>query len=71
MIHQLAIIDLGSSIFAAGQAYVALSRVWSFAGMLLLKLDSQRVEPGEYVMMLTTDGLELSDGADESAYHDG
>ncbi|KAK9833869.1 hypothetical protein WJX74_008392 [Apatococcus lobatus] len=70
-----AIIDLGSSIFAAGQAYVALSRVRSLAGVLLLKLDPQKVQmvdprvPAEYVrlgMMPASTSLNSSDGADDS-----
>ena len=73
--HDRAIIDLGKSIFAAGQAYVALSRVRSLAGVLLLKLDPQKVQmvdprvPAEYVrlgMMPASTSLSLSDGADDS-----
>ena len=36
---QRAVIDLGRRIFAAGQAYVALSRVTSIEGVALVALD--------------------------------
>ena len=37
----LAVIDLGSAVFDHGQAYVALSRVKSFEGVLLVDLSKK------------------------------
>lgn len=50
-----AIMDLGSSIFCAGQAYVALSRVRDLSGLFLVRYDSKKVYAHEEALAYTRD----------------
>ena len=43
-------IDVGSSVFAEGQTYVALSRVRSLEGLFLTSLDKKRIKVNEKVV---------------------
>lgn len=45
-----ALMDLGSEIFECGQAYVALSRIKTMAGVWLSSLDTKRIVADPAVM---------------------
>lgn len=44
-----AVIDLGSSIFEYGMAYVALSRIRTISGLILVKFDPSKIKASNVV----------------------
>lgn len=44
-----AVIDLGSSIFEYGMAYVALSRIRTISGLILIKFDPSKIKASDVV----------------------
>lgn len=45
-----AVIDLGSSVFDFGMAYVALSRICTLSGLFLLKFDPTKIIASDLVL---------------------
>ncbi len=54
-----AIMELGSSIFTCGQAYVALSRVRDMSGLFLINYDPQKVRADKKAVAYTRKLIEL------------
>lgn len=46
-----AVIDLGSTVFEFGMAYVALSRVTSSTGLILINFDPSKIKASEDVIV--------------------